>query len=143
MAGSTQVLSKVLTYLNDQPVELLSHMPDWEPQRKHLIPKRCFGKQPLPSHHGSTCYVVLRIPSPVTPGEGINYWDLQLNILPGWGRRDHSISTPAVLPQGRLAEMHQTCSGRRDTEKGEGEGSGLGYPAPVHLLKPDSTASPD
>ena len=147
--------SNQLTHLDDQPVGPITTYTWPGTPVKTLNIINVEGRQgrqtdiPLTLTMGQSA-VLLRTPSPLTPGKDIIYrncnrishWDRWVTWTPWWGGTTES-------PMGSYPATSWTCWNTlyvvwntKQSKRGEGGGRGLAYPPPAHLLTPDSAAIP-
>ena len=103
LAGWTIVLSQGLRHWNDQPVEAIA------PYARLRIPAETPNTIKVWKSRETVmiltltmdqCAVLLRTPSPIIPGKGVIYWNLQWDIPPGW------VSYFTPLGEGKLLNLH-------------------------------------
>lgn len=102
-AGWTKVLSQALIILNDQQVRPVTpyarlRTPTETPSATKVWKLR--GNAIALTLTRDQCAMLLRTPSPITPGKGVIYWSLQWDIPPGW------VSDFTPLSKEELLHLH-------------------------------------
>ena len=155
MVQWAKALSQALMHLNDQPVGpatpyarlgMLAKVPNTikvgKLQETAIVPTLVVSQHAM----------LLRTPSPTTPGKGVIYWKLQWDVLLGWmsyftplgeGELLSLHWDPTVLLQARLLRCSMPETEHSPLKEGTrwGSRSGISHP-PVHLLMPDRLPPP-